>query len=261
MRKPTRRAALESLSLAALSLSFANLSPAFGAESQSPDLLFLDRWLRRLQDNASRLAQRQISGLRWQEQMDAIYTKTPIAALKTQLNFDRLRLKILDQMGSDRGEWFHRVELPGGSAKLPFGSREPHRVLITKVAHVRKGRSIPPHGHSNMASAFLCLSGEFSVRQYDRLEDQQDHMIVRQTRDEAGAGVGTWSSISDYRNNVHWLTANSDDCFLFTTKMIHLESDRPLVGRINIDVLRAESLGRETLKAPKISASDAAERY
>lgn len=259
MTKPNRRAALQSLSLAALGLSLANLSPAFAAESLPANQL--DAWLRQLQNNASLLGSRRISGLQWQEQMDVIYANTPLDSLKHHLQLDRLREQILDQMGPDRGELFLRIALPGISDRVSVDDAEPRRVLITKVAHIRKGRSIPPHGHSNMASAFLCLSGQFAVRQYDRLEDQQDHMIVRQTRDVDNAGAGSWSSISDYRNNVHWLTAKSEDCLLFTTKLIHLESDRPLVGRINIDVARAQSLGSDTLKAPKITAREAAERY
>lgn len=259
MTKTNRRAAMQTLSLAALSLSFAKTSQLMGAETASHGQL--DRWLRRLQRNASLLGQERISGLQWQQCMDAIYADAPLEQLKGQLNFDRLRLEILDRMGRNRGELFHRVELDGAIPALTHGDGEPHRVLITKVAHIRRGRSIPPHGHSNMASAFLCLSGEFAVRQYDRLEDHSDHMIIRQTKDIAAAGVGTWSSISDYRNNVHWLTAKSEDCFLFTCKLINLESHRPLIGRINVDVGRAKNLGSQTLRAPKITSQEAADRY
>ena len=129
------------------------------------------------------------------------------------------------------------------------------------MAHVRKGSAIPPHGHSNMASAFLCLSGEFDVKLYDRLEEREHSLVVRQTADRKGAGPGTWSSISDYRDNVHWLVAKTDNCFLFTVKMINVEKNRTLKGRINIDLRCAERLGAETFLAPKITSAQAREIY
>jgi quercetin dioxygenase-like cupin family protein len=141
------------------------------------------------------------------------------------------------------------------------GVPEESRLLITKIAHIKKGRSIPPHGHSNMVSAFLCISGRFDVRLYDRLEDRDDAMVVRQTTDLKETKPGTWSSISDYRNNVHWLTATTHDSFLFTSKLIRLEKGREFRGRINIDVKRGRVLGTNTLLASKISSQVASERY
>ncbi len=253
-----RRRSLQTLGLASLAFALPGSSQLWGNEATSPEAM--SQWLDRLYINAGQLRSRKISSLAWQETMDAIYADAQIASLKQRLNFDTLRKEILERIPADRGELFHRVELPGSSDGTING-REPHRVLITKVAHIKKGRSIPPHGHSNMASAFLCISGEFAVKQYDKLEDQENHMVLRQTVDEKSAGVGTWSSISDYRNNVHWLTAKTDDCFLFTSKLIGVEEGRQLNGRINVDVFRAESLGSQTLRAPKITHQEAAELY
>lgn len=84
---------------------------------------------------------------------------------------------------------------------------------------------------------------------------------LRQTVNESRAGAGTWSSIFDYRNNVHWLTANIDDCFLFTSKLIRVERKRELNGRINVDVHRAVQLGKSTIRTPKITSREAAEIY
>ncbi|WP_153558712.1 cupin domain-containing protein [Roseimaritima sediminicola] len=256
-RLHNRRDHLQALGAAALAYSLLGTKRSLASEA-GPDPVQV--WLDRLYRNAGRLKLAAQSGLEWQETMDAIYADTPLEALCKHLRFDSLRQQILADIPSDRGELFHRVELRG-EPNADASGREPHRALITKVAHVKKGRSIPPHGHSNMTSAFLCLSGEFAVRQYDKLEDRGEHLVVRQTVDEPVAGVGTWSSISDYRNNIHWLTAQTDDCFLFTTKLIGLEPNRVLRGRINIDVRRGESLGTNTLRAPVITSREAAERY
>lgn len=254
----SRRQSLQTLGMLALAYALPNLAqPCHANASGQADM---DDWLERLFGTATRLKLREISGLQWQEAMDAIYADAPMADLHNRLDFATLRRQIIDQIPEDRGELFHRVALQG-NVETAEGTAEPRQVLITKVAHIKKGRSIPPHGHSNMASAFLCISGEFSIRQYDKLEDQAEHLVLRQTGHEAAAGIGTWSSISDYRNNVHWLTANTDDCFLFTCKLIGIERDRPLHGRINVDVRRAETLGTQTIRARKISSQAAAELY
>ena len=43
---------------------------------------------------------------------------------------------------------------------------------------MKKGRSVVPHGHDNMATGFLVLKGDFRGRHYDRLEDHADHYLI-----------------------------------------------------------------------------------
>jgi hypothetical protein len=258
MQRVSRRKALQSLGIAALAASLGRLGSAEDAPASQQTL---NGWLDRLYANAARLRDREISGLQWQEAMDGIFVRTPMQPLHQRLEFPALCRRIQSLIRDDQPEYFHRIELPGSEGSVVEGAPEPHRVLITKVAHVRKGHAVPPHGHSNMVSAFLCLSGEFEVRLYDRLEEGEEHMVVRQSTHQLAAGRGTWSSISDYRDNVHWLKAKTDDCFLFTTKMLNLEPGRSLHGRINVDLLRAASLGSDTWRAPKITAAEAREIY
>ncbi len=259
MNSFTRRDALKSLGISALGLSFARLGVAHAEEVlPAGDLA---GWMRSLSKNEADLARQRISPLQWQEMMDQIYRSTPLAQLKRHLDFQKLSKAILEKMPADRHELFHTIELGAPSPESPAAKAEPHGDLIVKVAHIRKGHAVPPHGHSNMVSAFLCLSGEFDVRLYDRLDNREQALVVRDTLHQANAGPGTWSSVSDYRDNVHWLTAKTDDCFLFTVKMLSVEEGLPLNGRINIDVRRAKQLGGNTLLAPKITSNEARELY
>jgi hypothetical protein len=221
----------------------------------------LTKWMSRLNGQAIQLADGQISPLRWQEAMDEIFGSAPMASLKEKLKFDQLSKAILEKMPADRGEFFHSIDLSTSQLLDDEGKKEPNRKLIAKIARVNKGCSIPPHGHSNMVSAFLCLSGEFDVRLYDRLDNRPGEMVLRTSMEDVAAGPGTWSSVSDYRDNVHWLTAMTDDCFLLTTKLIMLEPDLPLHGRINVDVRRAKQVGNDTMIAQKISWQEARELY
>lgn len=220
----------------------------------------LQTWIRQLDDVSARLGQRAISALQWQETMDQLYGSVPRSSLLAMIDFDRLSEQLSHCDLGAKGEIFHDIALgpiPACTKDSPASSR----TAIVKVAHIKKGRSVPPHGHSNMVSAFLCISGEFHVQLFDRLEDSHDSLVVRQSVDEKAARPGSWSSISDYRDNVHWLTAKSDDCFLFTCKLIRLEPDREFHGRININMRTAEELGSNTWRAEKITGKQAMEIY
>ncbi len=219
----------------------------------------LDRWFQDYRKLGEQLARGVIRQDAWQDGMARLYQAVSIPALMERIDYKRLVDKISGSDLGNRGEVFHTLMMSGDGSEVGSGP-EPPKVLITKLAFIKKGRSVPPHGHSNMVSAFLNISGEFHVRQYDKLADQDDALVVRPT-DDTICGAGTWSSISDVRNNVHWITAKSDDCFMFTSKMIELTDDRPFHGRMNIDVLRASDLGNGRLSAHKISAAQAAELY
>jgi hypothetical protein len=219
----------------------------------------LNRWFQDYRKLGDQLARGDIKQDAWQDEMTRLFKSVSIPSLMQRIDYERLADKISSSDLGKRGEVFHTLMVSGDSREAGSGP-EPRRALITKLAYIKKGRSVPPHGHSNMVSAFLNLSGEFHVRQYDKLADQDDALVIRAT-DDSVCGAGTWSSISDVRNNVHWITAKSDDCFMFTTKMIELTDDKPFHGRMNIDVLRARDLGSGRLSAHKITAAQAGELY
>ncbi len=226
-----------------------------GFAADSAETLMQD-WARRLDDVSRRLTERKISPLEWQEAVDTLYRSVPMESLLAMIDFRRLADQLTARDLGKKGEIFADISL----GPIPKTSRESDSVsAIVKVAHVKKGRSIPPHGHSSMVSAFLCVSGEFDVRLYDRIDEVGDDMIVRQSVDQKNAGPGSWSSISDYRDNVHWLTAKSDDCFLFTCKLIRLEPDREFHGRINLNMRDAKPLGKSTWRAAKISGLESSQ--
>jgi hypothetical protein len=225
----------------------------YAADSAEPRM---QEWADELDTVSQRLTERKISPLEWQEAVDSLYRSVPMESLLAMIDFRRLADQLTARDLGKRGEIFTDISL----GPIPKTTNEAAAVsAIVKVAHVKKGKSIPPHGHSSMVSAFLCISGEFDVRLYDRLDDLGDELIVRQSVDQKDAGPGSWSSISDYRDNVHWLTAKSDDCFLFTCKLIRLEPDRAFHGRINLNMRDAKSLGSNTWRAAKISGLESFE--
>ena len=213
-------------------------------------------WYDALVKHSEDLKHGKLSALQWQEAVEKVYGNAKGDDIYHALDWGYTKMDMIRSVSPERGELFRQFNL---STNHPVTGGP--RKLITKVAHVQKGRAIPPHGHSNMASAFLVLSGEFEVRQYDKLEDRQDHLVVRQTVHDKRAGEGTWSSISDYKNNVHWLEAKTDDCFILSSKVVGVEEGRKLDGRVNIDLIEAKTLGTDTFLANKITSTEAAELY
>lgn len=231
---------------------------SYALDTTAPAEEQIDSWKRRLASAAGELGGGRMTALQWQEEMDRILAGTPLEDLLRLVRFNDLRESILRQDVGSRGEYFRTIALPDVSGD---DLRPADRTLITKIAHVKKGRHVPPHGHGNMVSAFLCISGEFDVQLYDKIEDHEDTMVIRQTLQRTNEGPGTWSSISDYRDNVHWLTAKSDNCFLFTCKLVRLEAGRPYQGRIHLDLRRPTEIGAHTLRANKITPEEAQEIY
>jgi hypothetical protein len=190
--------------------------------------------------------------------MDRLFAMYEPVDLLERIDFDSVSRKLTGTEAKGRRALFQPV-LIDGAAPEAASDPEPARVVITQIAYIPKGCSIPPHGHSNMVSAFLHLSGRFRVRQYDKLADYCDALVIRRSGEAVG-GAGQWSSMSDVRNNVHWVTALTDDCYLFSTKVI-LEEAKPYHGRINIDIRAASEVGGGVLRAPKISGERADELY
>jgi len=164
------------------------------------------------------------------------------------LDFDKLAKTVNPK---ERGELSLRATLPkveGLPTELVFG----HQIFA-----LNKDRSVVPHGHDNMATAFLILKGDFHGRHYDRIEDSSDHMIITPTIDR-DFGPGGCSTVTDIKDNVHWFKAKSDMAFIFN---IHVMSVKPgKTGRIYIDP-NGEKIAGGRIKARKIDHKEADRLY
>ncbi len=206
------------------------------------------RWLAELNSMSADVKGQKISQLQWQEQVEKLMTKVELAELLKFIDFEKLSQSV---QYKDQGERSLTAKLPkveGLPTQLVFG----HQVFALK-----KGRSVVPHGHDNMATAFLILKGDFQGRHYDRLEDDKEHMIIRPTIDRSFT-VGDYSTVSDHRDNVHWFQATSDEAFIFNIHVMNVREGRS--GRIYVDP-NGEKLTGERIRAKKISAVDAYKIY
>jgi hypothetical protein len=166
------------------------------------------------------------------------------------VDFERLSKLPLPDNGA-RSIRFDFEEVAGIPTKFVFGKQ---------IFGLKKGRSVVPHGHDNMATAFLILKGELRGRLYDRLEDQPEHYIIRPTIDRT-FGAGDASTISDQKDNVHWFEAITEPAYIFNIHVLNLEPKGKLpTGRVYLDP-NGEKLADGKIRARRINYSEAHKLY
>lgn len=217
---------------------------AFGAEVK----LIAAKWLAELNSMSVDLKGQKLDQVRWQKQVEQLLAKVDLPDLLKFIDFDKLTGNI--QM-PERGELSLRATLPkidGLPTNLVFG----HQVFA-----LNKDRSVVPHGHDNMATAFVVLKGNFHGRHYDRLEDDKTHMIIKPTLD-GKFGPGSHSTVTDIKDNVHWFQATEDASFIFNIHVMSVQPGR--TGRVYIDP-HGEQLSGGRIKALKINHAEANKLY
>lgn len=207
------------------------------------------QWLKQLHRLGTDVKNHTLTPVMWQDQVESLFEKCDLPELLRFVDFEKLTAKVSFR---EQGEVSLRANFPkveGLPTNLVFG----HQVFA-----VKRDRSVVPHGHENMATAFLILQGTFHGRHYDRLEDANDHMIIKPTIDRSFQ-AGEHSSISDDKDNVHWFKATSDTAFIFN---IHVDGLQPnkRVGRVYIDPM-GEKLSDDRIRARKISSEEVYRKY
>jgi hypothetical protein len=219
---------------------------AFGDEMK----LLAAKWLKDLNDLSNDVKGKQLKQTEWQAKVDELLGQVDLADTLKFLDFDKLTA---DLKFKDQGELSLRAKLPqveGLPTNLVFG----HQVFA-----LAKDRSVVPHGHNNMATAFLILKGSFRGRHYDRLEDIGEHFIIRPTIDREFA-LGEHSTVSDHKDNIHWFTATSERAFIFNIHVMNVDPDKKNTGRVYLDP-NGEQLSENRIKARRVTAGEVYKLY
>jgi hypothetical protein len=208
-------------------------------------------WLAEVDAISRELRGKKLPQVQWQAQIEKLMDQADIPDLLRFLDFEKLTK---DVKFKDKGEESLRPKFPeveGLPTELVYG---------TQLFALRKGRSVVPHGHMNMATAFVVLKGEFHGRHFDRLEDQDQAMVIKPTIDNT-FGPGGHSSISDDKDNVHWFKTLSETGFIFNIHVYNVVRRRGVrSGRVYIDP-DGEQLSGGRILAPKIGAQEAFQKY
>jgi hypothetical protein len=245
-RRGFGRGVLESLTAVTLleCLSGARL---FGRDVEP----MIAEWLKKLDQIGRELQDQSLRDLEFQAALEGLYKQVDLGALLKTLDFERLEKE---------------AEFPKlGAKSLPVAFENiaglPRSLVFGRqIFAVGPGRSVVPHGHDNMATGFLILNGTFRGRHWDRVEDHDDHYIVKPTIDQSFE-AGMCSSISDHKDNVHWFTAEGAGGFIFNIHVVGYNAEATKTGgRVYVDPL-GEKLAGGLVKAPKITYGEANRKY
>ena len=206
------------------------------------------KWLKDLDKMGKQLRGTKLTPIQWQQQVEALFNQIELARLLTFIDFKRRTTNFQFRDKGERSMRFKFPDVEGLPTQLVFG----HQMFGMK-----KNQSVVPHGHNNMATAFLVLQGDFHGRHYDRLADDRDHMIIKPTIDQQFK-AGSCSTVSDEKDNIHWFKATSNTGYLFN---IHILNVKPGVsGRVYLDPI-GEQLADGNIRARKIRAAEAYKLY
>jgi hypothetical protein len=207
-------------------------------------------WSGEINDISAQLRKQTLSVTEWQDRVERVFASVDLPELLTRMDFYRLQRTF--DMPDNGANWmnldFRRVA--GMPENLSY---------TTRLFGMRRGRSIVPHGHHNLVSGHLVIKGDLHVRNFERMRDESDSLVIRPTVDKT-VSVRDCSTQSSNRNNVHWFTALSDTAFTFDVIVPDLDPAQPS-GMDFIDPLHAEKLGDGSLRARRLRPDDARRMY
>ncbi|HEX4875020.1 MAG TPA: hypothetical protein VFV31_00005, partial [Chitinophagaceae bacterium] len=207
------------------------------------------KWLKELHIMCKDLKTSKITEIQWQTKIDEFHRKLPLTDLLKLINYEDAvkAFKYPDKGVVTKDILFPKVD--GISENYSF---------VGRIFGMQKDRAIIPHGHKNMTSCHRVLTGEVLLKQYDRIRDENDYMFIKQTIEETGK-AGSFSSISDDRNNIHWLVTNTSYAHTFDVIVVGLHNKETEID--NIDIYEAQKVETDLLKVKKMYWKDALEKY
>jgi hypothetical protein len=209
------------------------------------------KWLQEVNTLGWDLKEQHLSQVEWQKKVEELYSRADVADFLRLIDFDKLTKNLEFPEKGARSLQFRFPRVEGIPEKQAWGKQ---------IFAMKKGRSVVPHGHNNMATAFLILKGDFRGRHYDRIEDEKEHMLIRPTIDRTFK-VGECSTVSDDKDNVHWFESLGETGFIFN---IHVMGVNPKnvepTGRLYVDPV-GEKLSGGLIRARRIDHEEAEKLY
>src|SRR5437867_3344862 len=151
----------------------------------------INQWMRDLHTLTKDLkADHKLKDTEFQGKLEELYRRVDLPELLKLLDLDRLArtVKLPERGAANLGIDLRKVE--GLPKQLYFGKQ---------IFCMKKGRSVVPHGHSNMCTGFIILRGDFEGKHYDRVEDHAEHYLIKPTLDRVFR-PGEFSTVSDHKD-------------------------------------------------------------
>lgn len=221
---------------------------AFGDEVKP----VVNRWVKGVAELGKDLKDQKLKQVDWQKKVEELYAVVDLPDILRLIDFDKLTKNIDLPDNGVRSLRFSFQQIEGVPSELVYGKQ---------IFAMKKGRSVVPHGHNNMATAFLVLRGDFQGKHYDRLKDEPSYYIIKPTID-GKFGPGQGSTISDFKDNIHWFKALSDEpSFILNLHAMGIDpGNKEATGRLYLDP-QGEKLDGGLIRAKKLSHEEAHKIY
>lgn len=230
--------------------AFATYAFLAEAQAQQPRTTAA-RWVERQNEIASALTAGAMTPLAWQVEVEALARQVDLVELLALANRSRLSAPMRGSSNDPVKRFVRFLGEDGEPRRLAYGAAffnfEPQNVIT-------------PHGHKHMVSVHMVVEGAFRVRNFDRLRDEGDAMVVRPTRDYV-ARVGEISTMSSMRDNIHWFVPQGGPATTFDVIISGLDPGQDDYEIRTIDVLGGRNLGDGSILAPIMSFAASAARY
>lgn len=173
----------------------------------------LDIWAKEAIGLKDELQSGKISVLEWQRRIEKLNTSVPIDGLKKYLDLDNLAKNFTYETRlADMADPILPKELLGANGMKKW---------FIRVFAMRNNGAIIPHIHNNMVSSHLVISGSFKAVLHDRIEDMENAVRLKQTFDGI-IKTGEIISMSDMKNNQHWLVAQENNSMTLDIGIVSL---------------------------------------
>ncbi|HKP11555.1 MAG TPA: hypothetical protein VJZ91_05570, partial [Blastocatellia bacterium] len=192
-----------------------------------------------------------ISQKQWQQGIEELLARVSLADLLRAIDYDALVRRAVFQP-------VHETVLD-----VDLGGREGVKNEMSFNSYfyaMKKGTNIVPHGHTNMATMHVVLSGEARALHYDRVGEDGHHLMIKPVSDVL-AKAGDASTVSDESTNIHWFETTSERLFMFNIGVFGLDSTKAITGREYVDPLHGERAGGEVIRAPRLTHEQAYRLY
>lgn len=208
-------------------------------------------WIAQVNQLGFDVKDQKLKQVEWQKKIEELFAQVDLPDLLKLIDFDKLAAGAEFADVGAHSLRFNFAEVAGIPVNWSFGRQ---------IFALKKGRSVVPHGHNNMATAFLILKGELHGRHYDRLKDEPAHYIIQPTIDR-NFKPGEFSTVSDFKDNVHWFEALEDGSFIFNLHVMNVDpKNSEPTGRLYLDPL-GETLEGGLIRARKIEYEEANKLY
>jgi hypothetical protein len=210
----------------------------------------IQKWVAELYELSRDLKDHKLKDVDFQAKLEDLYKRVDLEELVRFIDLDRMArsVKYPEHGAASLGVDLSKVE---GLPKVVVGKQ---------IFALKKGRSVVPHGHNNMATGFIVLRGDFTGKHYERVEDLDTHYLIRPTIDRVFK-PGECSTISDHKDNVHWFRAESETGFIFNVHVIGYNPDNQKPsGRVYVDPDGEKTAGG-LIRAKVISSAECHKKY